>query len=178
MAYNIQMNYYDGSNYQELNPKTLLANVSDYNNYLYTKTEVDSIKNTLQDNIDNKIDGINKFSFNTSFSVVSTSATTARGNVRFADYIYNYSKIIIDCSSASLSGNYYFSFFDLEGVGPNKNELIVYEIMNSDTTNYVYFSYSYGTLTSLYCFTTLSTTRYMDYEIGGNVNGSIRVYAC
>ena len=53
MAYNIQMNYYDGSSYQELYPRTLLSNVSDWRNSIYNKTEVDSIKSTLQNNINN-----------------------------------------------------------------------------------------------------------------------------
>ena len=30
MSYNIQMNYYDGSNYQELYPRTLKENIVDY----------------------------------------------------------------------------------------------------------------------------------------------------
>ena len=65
MAYNIQMNYYDGSSYQELNPRTLLANVTDWNNSVYSKSEMDtnlqsittSFTQQLQE-LDNKISPI------------------------------------------------------------------------------------------------------------------------
>ena len=51
MAYNIQMNYFDGSSYQELNPRTLLANVVDWRNSIYSKTEIDSELSSVNESI-------------------------------------------------------------------------------------------------------------------------------
>ena len=38
--YNIEMSSYNGASYDQLYPKTLLANVSDWNNSIYSKSEV------------------------------------------------------------------------------------------------------------------------------------------
>ena len=43
---NIQMNYYNGSSYDQLYPQTLLSNVSNWNNSIYSKSEVDNIINS------------------------------------------------------------------------------------------------------------------------------------
>ena len=84
MSYNITMNYYDGSTYQELYPSTLLNNINDWNNDIYSKTE-----------IDNKVEQINssvsiiqsspikfvKVINNTVFSVGSNSSTIVGSNI-------------------------------------------------------------------------------------------------
>lgn len=60
MAYNIQMNYYDGNSYQELNPTTLLNNVSDWKSNIYNKTEVDNNIQSINNNLTNQINTINE----------------------------------------------------------------------------------------------------------------------
>ena len=40
--YNIEMNSYDGSQYNQLYPQTLLNNVTDWSNILYTKNEINN----------------------------------------------------------------------------------------------------------------------------------------
>ena len=52
MAYNIQMNYYDGSSYQELNPQTTLNQISDWTNSIYSKNEIYS-RNEIDDKLNN-----------------------------------------------------------------------------------------------------------------------------
>ena len=48
--YNIEMNTYNGSTYDQLYPKTYLSNVLDWSSTIYSKTEVDNIINS---NIEN-----------------------------------------------------------------------------------------------------------------------------
>ena len=48
--YNIEMNTYNGSTYDQLYPKTYLSNVLNWSNTIYSKTEVDNIINS---NIEN-----------------------------------------------------------------------------------------------------------------------------
>lgn len=49
--YNIEMNQFDGSQYNQLYPRTLLNNVTDWSNTLYTKTEIDNQKNEIMNAI-------------------------------------------------------------------------------------------------------------------------------
>ena len=131
MAHNIQMNYYDGSSYQELNPRTLLANVTDWQDNIYSKTEVDTIKNTLQGNItnieENILKNINKYIFYTSFNV--STSDTVKGSVIFSDYIYNYKKIIIDFRAVA-GRNIYVKFFNSDKYNISANNLCVYEVVS------------------------------------------------
>ena len=63
---NIEMNYFNGSGYDVLHPSVTMGNVGDWNNYVYSKSEVDgsigSVNNSLNSNvseINGKIDEIN-----------------------------------------------------------------------------------------------------------------------
>lgn len=49
--YNIEMNSFNGSQYNQLYPRTLLNNITDWRNTLYTKTEIDSQKNEIMNAI-------------------------------------------------------------------------------------------------------------------------------
>ena len=49
--YNIEMNSFNGSQYNQLYPRTLLNNITDWSNTLYTKTEIDNQKNEIMNAI-------------------------------------------------------------------------------------------------------------------------------
>ena len=50
-TYNIEMNTYNGSTYDQLFPKTLLNNISDWSSNIYSKSEVNSIQSSLTETI-------------------------------------------------------------------------------------------------------------------------------
>lgn len=50
---NIQMNYFNGVDYDVLNPRTTVGNISDWNSAIYSKGEVDSKINTVNSSINN-----------------------------------------------------------------------------------------------------------------------------
>ena len=181
MSYNIQMNYFDGSSYQELNPVTLLANVSDWQDNIYNKTEVDTIKNNLQ----NDINSIKKFIFQTSFYVnITQPSDSINGDIVFPDYIYNYHKIIVDFSNVSLVQAYiqYFKLLSFPDVGISNSKLIVYEIMSYNSTNYIYFSYTsrvnYDDVSpEFYVYRTLGSIKTIPYRVLGSATGTVNIYA-
>lgn len=57
--YNIEMNYYNGNSYDILQPKTILNNISDWQNSIYNKTEVDNKIQQETQNINSQIANIN-----------------------------------------------------------------------------------------------------------------------
>lgn len=61
-TYNIEMNYFNGSGYDQLRPRTILNNVTDWSNTLYNKTQVDSKINTLKSTVDDLSDSIDNIS--------------------------------------------------------------------------------------------------------------------
>ena len=72
MSYNIEMQYYDGSEYQVLNPKTNLNQISDWTNSIYSKTEVDSKINTINSTVSSLQSSVNSMN-----SIATTSWTLA-----------------------------------------------------------------------------------------------------
>lgn len=50
--YNIEMNSYDGSQYNQLYPRTLLNNVTDWSSNIYNKSETDSLLSSISTNIE------------------------------------------------------------------------------------------------------------------------------
>lgn len=75
MAYNIEMQYYDGSEYQILNPKTNLNQVSDWNNSIYNKSEIDSKISTINSTVTSLQNSVNSMG-----SIATTSWTLAVSN--------------------------------------------------------------------------------------------------
>ena len=69
--YNIEMNSYDGSQYNQLYPKTLLNNISDWSSMLYSKDEVDSKISS----VNNLILGRNNYSLITTTTLNMNQAT-------------------------------------------------------------------------------------------------------
>ena len=53
--YNIEMNSFNGSSYDQLYPQTLLSNVSNWNNSIYSKTEVDNIINSNIEDVEENL---------------------------------------------------------------------------------------------------------------------------
>ena len=72
---NILMNYYNGNGYDELYPQTTLSNVSDWESNLYSKTEVDKIKNSLETSINSMKDTLETLSWKFLTSVTITNNT-------------------------------------------------------------------------------------------------------
>ena len=50
--YNIEMNSFDGSNYNQLYPKTSINNIPDWNSVIYSKDSIDDYKQSVQETID------------------------------------------------------------------------------------------------------------------------------
>ena len=75
MAYNIEMQYYDGSEYQVLNPKTNLNQISDWKNSIYNKSEIDSKINTINSTVSSLQNSVNSMN-----SIATTSWTLAVSN--------------------------------------------------------------------------------------------------
>lgn len=44
-SYNIEMQYYNGSGYDSLRPRTILNNITDWNNSIYSKSQTDNLFN-------------------------------------------------------------------------------------------------------------------------------------
>lgn len=51
MSKNIEMNYFNGSSYEELYPQTNLSNILDWNGQIYSKLEIDSKISPINDSI-------------------------------------------------------------------------------------------------------------------------------
>lgn len=51
MSKNIEMNYFNGSSYDQLYPNTVMSNVNDWGNYVYSKSEVDGSIGSVNSNI-------------------------------------------------------------------------------------------------------------------------------
>lgn len=49
--YNIEMNSFNGSSYDQLYPKTVMNNISDWKDNVYSKGETDSLLNSINSNI-------------------------------------------------------------------------------------------------------------------------------
>ena len=55
---NIQMNYFNGVDYDVLNPRTTIGNISDWNSAIYSKSEIDSKDSALQSTLMNQISSV------------------------------------------------------------------------------------------------------------------------
>lgn len=113
-TYNIEMNYFNGSGYDQLRPRTILNNVTDWSNTLYSKTQVDSKINTLTSTVDDLNDSIDSINSGkvipwTSFKSVSivqnnisigTSGRTFTVSIP-ANYLSDYEDVML-----VLKGNY------------------------------------------------------------------------
>ena len=114
MSKNIEMNYFNGSGYEVLYPQTNLANVLDYSNYLYNKTEIDSKVGDLSNRIssvetemgnidttiEDKISELDSFSiFSVVLNINFSSATS--GNVTLNKKVADCNTIIVDFRNVS-----------------------------------------------------------------------------
>lgn len=94
--YNIEMNSYDGRQYNQLYPKTSLNNVMDWQNSIYSKTEVD---NTFSE-VNDKITDIE-------------TVTSTFGFVKAHDTNVNLSNVSREGSRQILPGNWANSYEDV-----------------------------------------------------------------
>ena len=70
--YNIEMNSYNGRSYDALYPKTILNNVSDWSNNIYSKSQIDSTINTINSSISenkNKIEELDSIMDQNNFTL-------------------------------------------------------------------------------------------------------------
>ena len=109
--YNIEMNSYDGSQYNQLYPRTLLNNVTDWSNTLYTKTEIDNQKNEIMNAINETSpengDLLTSAEIQLNTSSIRSDRITLPKNVRsyrmLAVYItYNKTNVILGVNSCYL----------------------------------------------------------------------------
>ena len=59
-TYNIEMNSYNGSNYDVLYPKTVLNNITNWNSNIYSKAQIDSTISDINDKISKNEEAINQ----------------------------------------------------------------------------------------------------------------------
>ena len=50
--YNIEMNSFNGSSYDQLYPQTLMNNISDWKENIYSKSETDNFINSINLNVE------------------------------------------------------------------------------------------------------------------------------
>ena len=97
-TYNIEMNAYNGSSYDQLYPQTLLNNVTDWSNNVYSKTEIDNV--------------LNSFSPTDSSAIVSSTITVVTpksGQIIFPKSIFEYKTLGIRVRhSSSVPSKYCF----------------------------------------------------------------------
>ena len=55
-TYNIEMNTYNGTTYDQIYPQTLLNNIVDWSNSIYSKNEVNNLINTFKSNFNYLLD--------------------------------------------------------------------------------------------------------------------------
>ena len=118
---NIEMNYFNGSGYEQLYPRTNMSNISDWNSYVYSKSQVDNtvsgINNSIED-INNNIETINNniSNINNNYKVVKIGSyilTNTRAELfNMANYI-EYEFIIVNVLS-NVTANY--SYISAGGV--------------------------------------------------------------
>lgn len=112
--YNIEMNYFNGTEYDQLKPNTVMNNISDWNDYIYSKNEVDESIETISDKINNGIIGICPWTlFKTTNlkvsnqTLVNNDETTMVGQVISDNYCGNTEDVIITISgNASIKFTY------------------------------------------------------------------------
>ena len=93
--YNIEMNSYDGSQYNQLYPQTLLNNVTDWSNILYTKNEINNIFTNKQ-----------------TFSLLTTiNCSSYQNSIILPNNIGNYLMLWINVESIRGSRNSIAQFF-------------------------------------------------------------------
>lgn len=81
--YNIEMNSFDGSQYNQLYPRTLLNNVTDWNGSIYSKSEIDSELNSVSTNFNSKISTITGQISSLNRTVTSLSNTVSTFSAGF-----------------------------------------------------------------------------------------------
>lgn len=173
MSKNIEMNYFNGSGYEALYPQTNLANVFDYSNYLYSKTEVDSkvsilanqinsVNSSLDnrvsnveselDNIDSTIESqisnLNTFS-RVSFDVNCSQGSSIYGYINLSKKVVDCSLIVLDFSKLTALGrdNAYVELFEMDISSPDsisRNKFLIYNILYYPGSSYAYTSFSNG----------------------------------
>ena len=82
--YNVQMQYFNGSSYDSLYPSTYLNNITNWNNSIYSKGEVDGKINSINSNISSINSQISSLtsSVNSSLKKIHLTTITIR-NVEF-----------------------------------------------------------------------------------------------
>lgn len=110
-TYNVEMSYFNGSGYDQLYPRSKMSNISDWNSYVYSKSQVDSnissingSINTINNNISDIQNDITTISNNYIVQEIGeynlTSVITPIFNIN--NYLPEYDFIIMqvtECSS-------------------------------------------------------------------------------
>ena len=118
-TYNIEMNYFDGTEYNILYPKTNMSNINDWNSYVYSKNEVNKNIETINDKINNGIIGICPWTlFKTTNLRVSNQTLadndedTMVGQVISDNYCGNTEDVVITISGNALIKFIYNNFIE------------------------------------------------------------------
>ena len=137
MAYNIQMNYFDGSVYQELYPRTLKENIVDYN-------LVEIINYTGTGNYNNTHPSVLLFSNNPKFVIIQNTMKTLLGVTLFFN--------ITGMSNEQSQSYAYNEIYEYDVIHPTLNwgmyspddkKLVWYSIKNAEEqANYKDYTYT------------------------------------
>ena len=134
---NIEMNYKTEAGYEVLYPSTLLANVTDWNTSIYSKSEIDSKVSTINDSIDNAQmnpggwENLGTFNGWTG-TVDGTQRTEIDTGISFEknyDYWFNVNFV---CSASNVGRDHYSVEFMLYTQNSNYNNLY---IIHDDSLN-------------------------------------------
>lgn len=107
--YNIEMNYYNGNSYDILQPKTILNNISDWQNSIYSKTEIDSKISIIQQELDSFTPTSNNY-------ITSTRITITESLHKVALH-KNFSEYKIIAVNLSFPGSVPTGYIDLNSSG-------------------------------------------------------------
>lgn len=125
--YNIEMNSFNGSSYDQLFPQTLWSNINGWENSIYTKDETNSQINTLIKEVVPTLD-IAKYQH-----IMDLTPRSNSFNMVFPKEVRDYTSIMIIGSSLKLDGGSSIEFY----LGnPNRSSLIGHmRAISSTNTN-------------------------------------------
>ena len=138
---NIEMNYFNGSSYDQLYPNTVMSNVSDWGNYVYSKSEVDGSIGEINAKLNNGLKGVAPWTLFQSKKVTQSITVKEQSNIEdklleqiFAgNYVADTEDVIMTLS---------FNISVSNGAGMNGNNIILQlKLSESDRLGSPYFFY-------------------------------------
>ena len=133
--YNIEMNSFNGSSYDQLYPQTLLNNISDWANNIYSKTEIDNVLNSFLPTSNSAI-----------VSSTITVVTPKAGQIIFSKSILEYKTLCVRVyhSSSIPSGYCTISVGNSGYVYLDKGKYVCFLLIKITTTQFFIIGSEFG----------------------------------